>query len=149
MMTYGDWGYLALAFIIFSVSLAIVRRQFAHLAERSDVKKALKGTKFGNVFGGRSARGEGNERGRRSESVDSQGPKDERLIKDSDDNEASSSRKKITYTNQNKSHLTKGLEYIQGSVSKVIGGGKNKMGGKDNEDYDPCEYEVLDDCNNQ
>ena len=43
MMTYGDWGYLALAFIIFSVSLAIVRRQFAHLAERSDVKKALKG----------------------------------------------------------------------------------------------------------
>lgn len=49
-MTYGDWGYLLLAFVIFSVSLAIVRRQFAALAKKTNVRKAVK-KRFGGVFG--------------------------------------------------------------------------------------------------
>lgn len=39
------------------------------------------------------------------------------------------------------------MQYLQSSVSKVIGTQK-KDKNSDDENEDPCEYEVLDDCNN-
>ena len=119
-MTYGDWGYLLLAFVIFSVSLAIVRRQFGLLAKKSDVKQAVKG-RFGRVFGTPNARGagSGNER---PENVDSlgfgadsrrgnQGQRDENLITSADD-ESPAGRKKVTYSNRGKSNVAMGLQYL-------------------------------------
>lgn len=152
-MTYGDWGYLLLAFVIFSVSLAIVRRQFSTLAKKTNVRKAVK-KRFGGIFGGANANGAADS-GERPENVDSLGMgtagkkendrRDENLIVDGD-NEASSGRKKITYTDKDPSTFAQGLHYLQSSVGQVIGA-KKKAKNSDDENEDPCEYEVLDDCN--
>lgn len=151
-MTYGDWAYLLLAFVIFSVSLAITRRQFANLAQKTNVRKAIK-NKFEDVFGNSNAYGAGANRTDRPESVDSlgfgsdgkksQGQRDQHLITDGDDESIPGRKKKITYTNQG--NFAKGLHYLQSSVGKVIGAQKGKN--SDDEGVDPCEYEVLDDCN--
>lgn len=137
-MTTGDWAYLLLAFVIFSVSVAIVRRQFVSLAKKTNVPKAIKG-RFGGVFGGSGGQGAGN-----NGNDDDDERRDEQLIAGGDDE---SGRKKVTYTSQDKSNFAAGLQYLQSSVGKVMGTKKAKD--SDEETGDPCEYEVLDACNNE
>ena len=155
MMTWGDYGYLLLAFIIFSVSLAIVRRQFGLLAKKSDARNAVRG-RFGRLFGAAGAHGAGSGSDR-PENVDNlgfgsdsrksnQSQRDENLI--GGDNESATGRKKGSLVSQGKNGVAMGLQYLQTSVSKVIGT-KGKAKDSDEEAEDPCEYEILDDCNRE
>lgn len=116
-MTYGDWGYLLLAFVIFTVALAIVRRQFGHLAKKTNVRKEVK-KRFGGLFGTPNAHGAGNANNRRPEDVDNLGfgadskkgnQRDENLI---DDESGSPGRKKVTYSNKGKTNFAMGMQYL-------------------------------------
>lgn len=99
-MTTADWAYLSLAFLIFSISLAIVRRQASNLAKKTNVKKAIK-NRFGRVFGG-----EGNaaNAGGGNNANDS-GVNNDKLIMGDGDDEAPGKKPKVTYTNQSGGNL--------------------------------------------
>ena len=45
-----DYLYLVFAFIVFSISIAVVRRQFTNLTNKTNIKKAVK-SRFNDVFG--------------------------------------------------------------------------------------------------
>lgn len=145
-----DYVYLLFAFIVFSISVAVVRRQFTNLTNKTNIKKAVK-SRFNDVFGqsngGRNHSSNNNELGADSN--------DQKLIFGQGDNESgpSSNKKKVTYTNKDKSTISQGISYLQSSVGKVIGTPKDKDKNSDNEDdnngNDPYEYEVLDSYNKE
>lgn len=145
VMTNMDYVYLLFAFIVFSVSVAVVRRQFSNLTNKTNIKKAVK-SRFNDVFG----KSNGNNQGRNNEM--GQDSNDDKLIFGQGDNEAgpSGNKKKITYTNKDKPSIASGINYLQTSVNKVMGKqSKDKNSDNEDDNGDPYEYEVLDSYNKQ